>query len=386
MSIYDTYVKELKDVQAYTESDHFDIVEYLDKVYDLYKNGNFLVINLIGSCAKLMAEKLKDDSYYKLALAIYQAGPTKVLDLDFSDQMEFLLHKGEFLAEYAREIDSSYKEMAMETLNEYGNMSNDGRHLKAKAYLEKPEDENDTLNMEIFKERLLEYFSFGNELSEEELDLVGIPSPYLSMEKEQLVELVKQYKKDPEELKKIYPVLLFKGETRYAIDLEKINKQFLADYYLNKKDPFYRYKAKDLALDSASTSRSAKKVHRGFFAVNLLLVVVDIFCSVYPNYSLSALFNRESGIASVWVPLFIVALFASILVPILSFLFAKKGKINLLFGILFMILGLETAICGVGQFQFEAISYQIVLLILTGIFFLISGILAFKNSSRKEAK
>ena len=258
--------------------------------------------------------------------------------------------------------------------------------MKAKAYLEKPEDENDTLNMEIFKERLLEYFSFGNELSEEELDLVGIPSPYLSMEKEQLVELVKQYKKDPEELKKIYPVLLFKGETRYAIDLEKINKQFLADYYLNKKDPFYRYKVKTLDFDSASTSRSAKKVHRGFFAVNLLLVVVDIFCSVYPNYSLSALFNRESGIVSVWVPLCIVALFASILVPILSFLFAKKGKINLLFGILFMILGLETAICGVGQFQFEAISYQIVLLILTGIFFLISGILAFKNSSRKEAK
>ncbi len=385
MSIYDTYVKELKDVQAYTESDHFDIVEYLDKVYNLYKNGNFLVINLIGNCAKLMAEKLKDDSYYKLSLAIYQAGPTKVLDLDFSDQMEFLLHKGEFLAEYAREIDPSYKEMAMETLNEYGNMSNDGRHLKAKAYLEKPEDENDTLNMEIFKERLLEYFSFGNELSEEELALVGIPSPYLSMEKEQLVALVKQYKKDPEELKKIYPVLLFKGETRYARDLEKINKQFLADYYLNKKDPFYRYKAMDLALDSASTSRSAKKVHRGFFAFNLLLVVVDIFCNVYPNYSLSTLFNREIDITSVWVPLFIVALFASILVPILSCLFAKKGKINLLFGILFMILGLETAFCGVGQFRFEAI-YRIVLLILTGIFFLISGILAFKNSSRKETK
>ncbi len=385
MSIYDTYVKELKDVQAYTESDHFDIVEYLDKVYNLYKNGNFLVINLIGDCAKLMAEKLKDDSYYKLSLAIYQAGPTKVLDLDFSDQMEFLLHKGEFLAEYAREIDPSYKEMAMETLNEYGNMSNDGRHLKAKAYLEKPEDENDTLNMEIFKERLLEYFSFGNELSEEELALVGIPSPYLSMEKEQLVALVKQYKKDPEELKKIYPVLLFKGETRYAIDLEKINKQFLADYYLNKKDPFYRYKAMDLALDSASTSRSAKKVHRGFFAFNLLLVVVDIFCNVYPNYSLSALFNREIDITSVWVPLFIVAFFASILVPILSCLFAKKGKINLLFGILFMILGLETAFCGVGQFRYEAL-YRIVLLILTGIFFLISGILAFKNSSRKETK
>ncbi len=235
MSAYDTYINELEDLHAYTQGEDFDIGEYLRRLYQLYKNGNFLVIRLIGDFSKRMAEELKDNSFYNFALTIYQAGPTKILDLDFSDQMDFLLHKGEFLADYAKNIDPSYKQMALEALNEYGNMANDGRHMKAKAYLEKPTDENDTLNMEVFKVRLLEYFSYGNELSEEELSLVGIPSSYLSMEKEQLKELLKQYEKNPEELKKVYYVLLYKGEINYVSALAKIDKQFILDYYMKKK-------------------------------------------------------------------------------------------------------------------------------------------------------
>lgn len=386
MSTQDTYVQQLEDLQAYTESEHFDVIEYMMKLVQLYKNGNFLAINLIGHFSKTMAETLNDNSNYDLALSVYLAGPTNLLDLDFSDQMDFLLHKGEFLAEYARNIDPSYKEMAMETLNEYGNMSSDGRHMRAKAYLEKPEDENDTLNMEVFKARLLEYFSYGNELPEEEISLVGIPSPYLSMEKEQLVELLKQYKNNPEELKKIYYVLLYKGEISYAYSLTKIDNQFILDYYLKKRDPFYSdEKLMDL-IDSLADAENTKpkQIHRGFFVVNLLLVIVDIFCRIYPNYSIPVLFGREGALDSIWAFLFIVGLFASLLVPVLSFLFAKKGKINLLFGILSLVLGIETAFCGV--IQLENFSYRIVLLILTGILFLVSGILSIKNASRKKAE
>ncbi len=381
MSTYDTYVQQLKDLHAYTESEHFDVIEYMMKLVQLYKNGNFLAINLIGHFSKTIAETLNDNSIYDLSLSVFLAGPTNFLDLDFSDQMNFLLHKGEFLAEYARNIDPSYKEMAMETLNEYGNMSSDGRHMRAKAYLEKPEDENDTLNMEVFKARLLEYFSYGNELSEEELSLVGIPSPYLSMEKEQLVGLLKQYKTNPEELKKIYYVLLYKGEISYAYSLAKIDNQFVLDYYMKKRDPFHCEKTMDY-LDS--TIEKPKQIHRGFFVVNLLLVIVDIFCRIYPNYSIPVLFGREGALDSIWAFLFIVGLFASLLVPVLSFLFAKKGKINLLFGILSLVLGIETAFCGV--IQLENFSYRVVLLILTGIFFLVSGILSIKNASRKKAE
>lgn len=384
MSTHDTYVQQLKDLQAYTESENFDVIEYMAKLFQLYRNGNFLAINLIGHFSKTMAEKLNDNSIYDLSLSVYLAGPTNLLDLDFSDQMDFLLHKGEFLAEYARNVDPSYKEMAMETLNEYGNMSSDGRHMKAKAYLEKPEDENDTLNMEVFKARLLEYFSYGNELSEEELSLVGIPSGYLSMEKEQLDGFLKQYKNNPEELKKIYYVLLYKGETDYAYSLAGIDHQFILDYYLTKKDPFYcDGKTMDF-IDSVVEKTKSKRIHRGFFAANLLLVIVDIFCRIYPNYSIPVLFSREGDLAPIFAFLFIVAFFASLLVPVLSFLFAKKGKINLLFGILSLILGIETAFCGV--VQLENFSYRVILLILTGILFLVSGIFSIKNASRKQAE
>lgn len=390
MSAYDTYINELEDLHAYTQGEDFDIGEYLRRLYQLYKNGNFLVIRLIGDFSKRMAEELKDNSFYNFALTIYQAGPTKILDLDFSDQMDFLLHKGEFLADYAKNIDPSYKQMALEALNEYGNMANDGRHMKAKAYLEKPTDENDTLNMEVFKVRLLEYFSYGNELSEEELSLVGIPSSYLSMEKEQLKELLKQYEKNPEELKKVYYVLLYKGEINYVSALAKIDKQFILDYYMKKKDPLYMKKKGHHSCDSEAMDMlddmvdSKKKCHKVIFGIDLGVIVVDILMRVYPNYSIQALFvnKDQTGLAPLYEGLLGVAFFSSILVPILAFLLARKGKINILIGILFLTLSLETTFCGV--IQLESISIQIVFLILTGILFLVSGIQSFQNASKKK--
>ncbi len=139
-------------------------------------------------------------------------------------------------------------------------------------------------------------------------------------------------------------------------------------------------------IDSLADAKNTKpkQIHRGFFVVNLLLVIVDIFCRIYPNYSIPVLFGREGSLDSIWAFLFIVGLFASLLVPVLSFLFAKKGKINLLFGILSLVLGIETAFCGV--IQLENFSYRIVLLILTGILFLVSGILSIKNASRNQTE
>ncbi len=276
MSKYDRYLKELEDLSSYTESEDFAPDQYLIKLYDLYKNGNFLAINIIAGICKTLYKTFDDKSYLDLPLNIFLAGPTNVLDLDFEDQNNLLLHKGEFLTYYALNVDESYKDLALETLNYYADTNSDGRHLKAKALLNKPKSEDDTLQMEYYKNLLLEYFAYGNELDEEELKVVNIPSSYLSLDKEGLFALVKENKNNNEVLKKLYYVLINKGFISYACELAEIDNTFILDYYQNKVDP-YGYKI-NKAWMKKSSKAPLKNDNRFkiIFILDIIFLIIDL--------------------------------------------------------------------------------------------------------------
>lgn len=239
MNKTETYIKELEDLQAYTESENFKIDEYLIKAYDLYKNGNYLMMSIIGEVSKLLYESTKDNSYLDLGLGVYELGPVNVLELDFDDQMKYELNKGEYYAFYARNVNPDYTKKAEACLSYYGNVMNDGKHLRAKALLNKPKDGvDDPFAASMYKTYLLEYFSYGNGLTDEELQDAGIPGEYLGKTVEELHELEKENKDNKDVLKAIYYTLLNKDDASAVNKLAVIDNTFIRDYYVSKKYPF----------------------------------------------------------------------------------------------------------------------------------------------------
>ena len=284
MTKYDIYLKELEDLSSYTESEDFSPDQYLIKLYDLYKNGNFLAINLITSVCKSYFEMTKDKSYLDLPLSIYEKGVINVFDLDFVDQNNLLLQKGEFYAYYAVNVDRNYSKIALETLNYYANTNKDGRHLKAKALLEKPSSNEDTLHLELYKNLLLEYFSYGNDLDESELEVVNIPSTYLTLDEEGLLALEKENIDNKETLKNIYYVLLHKGFYKYAYNLKAIDNTFILDYYLSKVDPFnniknnLKTKKGKVLSPQAKNKKGLSPIEKRFkfiFIINIIFILVS---------------------------------------------------------------------------------------------------------------
>ncbi len=261
MNKTETYIKELEDLQTYTESENFKVDEYLLKAYDLYKNGNYLMMSIIGDFSKLMYESTKDNSYLDLGLGVYELGPTNVLDLDFDDQMKYELNKGEYYAFYARNVNPEYTKKAEACLSYYGNVMSDGKHLRAKALLNKPKDgSDDPLAASMYKTYLLEYFSYGNGLTDEELQTVGIPSEYLEKTVEELHELEKENKDNNEALKAIYYTLLNKDDASAVNKLAKIDNTFISDYYVSKKYPFGNPLLNAKLEKTKSTTNTKKEV------------------------------------------------------------------------------------------------------------------------------
>lgn len=309
MTKYDIYLKELEDLTSYTESEDFSIDQYLMKLYDLYLNGNFLAVNLITSLCKSYFEMTKDKSYLDLPLAIHEKGVLDVFDLDFADQNNLLLQKGEFYAYYAVNADANYREIALETLNYYANTNNDGRHLKAKALLNKPSSNENTLLFETYKITLLEYFAYGNELDETELEVVNIPLAYLTLDEEGLLALEKENRDSKETLKSIYYVLLHKGFYKYAYNLKTIDNTFVLDYYLSKVDPFNNITNNVKSKNGKAISSLGKRFNF-IFIINIIFILLS---SLAPLGALNTtihngFYNGSNGIllALVIMVLFIV--------------------------------------------------------------------------------
>lgn len=375
MSKYQDYLKELEELSSYAESNEFEIDKYLIKAYECYKNGNFLAIGIIGDTCKLLYENLNDKEYLTLALNVFLLGPTNILDLDFTDQNNFLLRKGEFLAYYATEVDNSYKDKALETLNYYANTNSDGRHLRAKAMLEKPVSNDDILAMAMYKALLLEYFSYGNELTNEELEAVDIPSSYLAMNNEELIALVKENKNNNDELKKLYYVLLNKGNTSYAYDLAKIDNTFVLDYYIAKKKPFENpqsiTKTKTITEDQKTTN-SIKTFKYIFF--------VDIILTIIIRISRLPIFAPINNVMSVEPRAFsMVIIIVTLLIPLLLFVFRKSKALSITFGILSLLSALfYYTICARGG-TIYGITIGVVIYVLVKIACAVCG---FINASR----
>ena len=326
MSKYDEYLKELEELSTYSESNEFEIDKYLTKTYDYYKNGNFLAIPIIAETCKILYEKLNDKQYLDFALNIFLLGPTNILDLDFADQNNFILKKGEFLAYYTKKVNESYKELALETLNYYANTNSDGRHLKAKAMLEKPSSEDDVLALAVYKNILLEYFSYGNTLDENELKEVGIPSSYLTMSNDELLALIKNNKDNIDELKKIYYVLLNKGNIGYAYDLAKIDNTFILDYYISKRRPFEDYQA--IMIGKSYKNSKVSKRFRIIFFIDIIITLIIIFIR---NHSLGAI-RHLMFMNGLVANIFIVII--TLLIPFFLFLFRRSKGLSIAFGVL----------------------------------------------------
>lgn len=287
--IYDKYVAELEDFNNNLDNLDLSTTEGLEALisnqYNLYKNGNFLIINAFSETAKILYKSSGVKDVIDLALNMYLLGPTKILDLDYNDQKDFILNKANFLTYYALNVDSSYKKLALNTLNQYADMYTDGKHLYSKALLEKPSNPEDSLSTEMYKYYLFEYLSYGNELNDEELTLLGIDKNLLSLTTEELELKIKECKNDNQALKSIYCVLLNKGALKYSFNLAKLDNVFESKlyYYLLRRGE-YIYSNDDIINsildDDKPTSKNkikAKKKSNKWFILTILLVLVKAF-------------------------------------------------------------------------------------------------------------
>ncbi len=278
LSELEEYNKNLKKLDLSTTE---GLKAFISDAYNLYINGNFLIINAFANGVKILYESSGVKDIIDLALNMYLSGPTKILDLDYDDQKDFILNKANFLTYYTLNVDSSYKDKALKELSLYANMFTDGKHLYSKALLEKPSNPEDSQSLNKYKNYLLEYFIYGNELNDEELTLLGIDKNLLSLTIKELELKVKKYKNEPQTLKSIYYVLLNKGELKYAYPLSKIDKVFglTMDYYLSRRRN-YSFE-EDLNNNSLTNDNKTfknkikqKKKSNKWFVLTILLVII----------------------------------------------------------------------------------------------------------------
>lgn len=344
--IYDKYVAELEDFNNNLANLDLTTAEGLEALlsnqYNLYKNGNFLIIDAFGETAKILYKSSGVKDVIDLALNMYLLGPTKILDLDYSDQKKFILDKANFLTYYALNVDSSYKKLALKELNLYANMYTDGKHLYSKALLEKPSDPEDTLSQEMYKNYLFEYFSYGNELNDDELALLGINKSLLSLTIQELESKIKQCKNDQPALKSIYYVLLNKGELKYAFDLSRLDNVFEStrDYYLSRRGE-YIYSKDDIncpLIEATSKNKiKEKKKSNKWFVLTILLVLIKAFYLYMNVYSLS----EDQIYAMGYTPsmantLYYTTVAATIVLLALKFIKSSK-TLNIIFSILLLL-------------------------------------------------
>ena len=370
--IYDKYVGELEEFSnSLGELDLTNpnnIQSMVSKCYTLYKNGNFLIIESFASIAKILYNASSVKDIIDLALNLYLVGPTKILDLDYEDQKKFLLDKANFLTYYALNIDSSYKDMALKELNYYANMYTDGKHLYSKAMLEKPKDENDTLSQENYKNLLYEYYSYGNELDDDLLELLHIDKNLTTLDIPSLKLKLKEYKNDPDTLKSIYYILLNKGEN-YAFMLAEIDPIFKAglDYYIKRRfefdfdDDFF-----SLIKDNNDPINNGKPKKKNLcFTLTILFIVIR---ELYRYF--------KYGNESLKILPFVIIITLFVLIKI------KKSKIlNILFSsaiLLESIYYIYTIYTY--KYIFSTITMSSLFLVLIIIFLVLSTVKAFKNT------
>ncbi len=344
--IYDKYVAELEDYNNKLETLDLTttegVTECLTSAYNLYRNGNFLMINGFAAISKVFYKSSGVKDIIDLSLNMFLLGPTKILDLDYTDQKNFLLNKAEFLVYYALNVDSSYKDMALKELNKYANMYTDGAHLHSKALLEKPSDPDDTLSYEVYKNYLYEYFSYGHELSDEELSVLGIDKSYLDLTQEELELKIKENKNDNIALKAIYYVLLNKGNFKYVYDLAKIDNVFKStmDYYVSRRDEYSVYGSDNTTANEIVDKTKVKYKKKGnkWFIFNLLLVLAHaliLYLEVYSGtHDQIYAMGFEPSMANA---LYYITILLSINLIVL--ILVKKSKaVNIIFSILLVFL------------------------------------------------
>lgn len=347
--IYDKYVAELEDFNNNLENLDLSTAEGLEALlsnqYNLYKNGNFLIINAFGETAKILYKSSGVKDVMDLALNMFLLGPTKILDLDYSDQKDFILNKANFLTYYTLNVDSSYKKLALNTLNQYADMYTDGKHLYSKALLEKPSDPEDTLSQEMYKNYLFEYFSYGNELNDDELALLGIDKSFLSLTIQELELKIKECKNEPATLKSVYYVLLNKGELKYSFDLSRLDNVFEStlDYYLTRRGEYIYSKdsINNYLLDGNTTSKNkikAKKKSNKWFILTILLVLVKTFY-LYMNVYRG---SDDQIYAMGYTPSMANTLYyttVAVTIVLLALKFIKSSKsLNIIFSILLLLI------------------------------------------------
>lgn len=341
--IYDKYVGELENFNNNLANLDLSTAEGLEALlsnqYNLYKNGNFLIINAFAESAKILYKSSGVKDVMDLALNMYLLGPTKILDLDYSDQKDFILNKANFLTYYALNVDSSYKKLALNTLNQYANMYTDGKHLYSKALLEKPSKPEDTPSLEMYKNYLFEYFSYGNELNDEELTLLGIDKSLLSLTIKELELKVKECENDSQTLKSIYYVLLNKGELKYSFNLSKLDNVFEStlDYYLSRRGE-YIY-SKDIINSILDDDKpTSKKKSNKWFILTILLVLVKAFY-LYMNVYRG---SDDQIYAMGYTPSMANTLYyttVAVTIVLLFLIFIKSSKsLNIIFSILLLLI------------------------------------------------
>ncbi len=336
--VFNKYLSELEDFNKNLKKLDLSTTEglkaFISNAYNLYINGNFLIINAFANGVKILYESSGVKDIIDLALNMYLSGPTKILDLDYDDQKDFILNKANFLTYYTLNVDSSYKDKALKELSLYANMFTDGKHLYSKALLEKPSNPEDSQSFNKYKNYLLEYFIYGNELNDEELTLLGIDKNLLSLTIKELELKVKKYKNEPQTLKSIYYVLLNKGELKYAYPLSKIDKVFwlTMDYYLSRRRN-YTFE-EDLNNNSLTndnkTSKNKikqKKKSNKWFVLTLLLVIIK-YALWYDSTMEQTPYITTLYITTIALPIVLLAL-----------IFITQSKLlNIIFSILLLLL------------------------------------------------